>query len=133
MKFSRRLTTTSTPDLIPMIDIVFQLVVFFLMSSTFVVSPGISLDLPGSSTTENVVVEGIMIYAYQDGRLYLGDETTTFNDLRVYLGSQSSPTSIPVTLFAEGGVAYQRIIDILDLLRQEGFSRVALRAEVQEE
>jgi biopolymer transport protein ExbD len=116
-----------------MIDIVFQLVVFFLMSSTFVVSPGISLDLPGSSTTESITVEGIMIYAYQDGRLYLGDEITTFDNLREYLSSQSSPSSVPVTLFAEGGVAYQRIIDLLDLLRQEGFSRLALRAEVQEE
>ena len=46
MRFRRRLTPEARVDLIPMIDVVFQLVVFFMVSSTFMLTPGIKLALP---------------------------------------------------------------------------------------
>ncbi len=132
MKFARKLTTTATPDLIPMIDVVFQLVVFFLMSSTFVVSPGIALQLPGSSTTEPVVTDSISLYLYEDGRLFLGETEITLTQLPQILLDSGVPTTAPISLLAEGNAPYQRIIDILDSLRSQGFLQVALRAEVRD-
>ena len=42
-------------NMTPMIDVVFQLVVFFMVSSTFVVTPGIDLNLPKSGSSDAVV------------------------------------------------------------------------------
>ena len=49
---SRRNRINSNVDMTPMIDIVFQLIVFFLVSTTFAVVPGIKLNLPQSRTAE---------------------------------------------------------------------------------
>ena len=60
---SRRNRINSNVDMTPMIDIVFQLIVFFLVSTTFAVVPGIKLNLPQSRTAEGTSVQGITIYA----------------------------------------------------------------------
>jgi len=130
MKFNRRLTTTSTPDLVPMIDVVFQLVVFFLMSSTFVVSPGIALQLPGSATTEPVVTEGVNLYLYADGRLFFGEQPVTFQELEDELRSGRIPPTSPVSILAESSAEYQMVIRLLDIARGAGFFQIALRADV---
>jgi biopolymer transport protein ExbD len=135
MKFKRRLTTTSTPDLVPMIDVVFQLVVFFLMSSTFVVSPGIALQLPGSSTTEPVVTsdaEALNLYLYASGELFVGDVQFGFDELDLFLKNQGFSPTTRITIFAENTVEYQLVIQLLDIVRSNGFLQVALRANVLE-
>jgi biopolymer transport protein ExbD len=53
MRFRKSLTTRTNVELIPLIDVVFQLVVFFMVSTTFILTPGISLILPGSDTSES--------------------------------------------------------------------------------
>ena len=58
---SRRKRNSAQVDLVPMIDIVFQLILFFLVSTTFALLPGISLNLPESSTSEGVSSGGITI------------------------------------------------------------------------
>ena len=101
MRFNRRLSATAQPDLVPMIDVVFQLVVFFLMSSTFVVSPGISLSLPESRTTQSVVTDAMNIYVYADGGIFVGETSHSMESLEAFLASGEVPTSVPVSLLAE--------------------------------
>ena len=59
MKIRRSLASHATVDLVPMIDVVFQLILFFLVSTTFAVMPAISLKLPTSSTAQNSDVKEI--------------------------------------------------------------------------
>jgi len=56
MRFRRKLTTRATVELVPLIDVVFQLVIFFMVSTTFILTPGISIILPGSTTAEPVLM-----------------------------------------------------------------------------
>ena len=56
----RSLTSKSSGasvDLIPMIDVVFQLILFFLVSTTFAILPAISVNLPSSQTAEGANVD----------------------------------------------------------------------------
>jgi biopolymer transport protein ExbD len=50
VEFRRRLKPVSTVDLVPMIDVVFQLIIYFMVSTTFILTPGIGIVLPESST-----------------------------------------------------------------------------------
>jgi biopolymer transport protein ExbD len=61
MRFNRRLSPNAKPDLIPMIDIVFQLVVFFMLASTLRNDEAITYQLPQSSSAETVVVTKMQI------------------------------------------------------------------------
>ncbi|KGE73780.1 hypothetical protein DC28_00710 [Spirochaeta lutea] len=129
MKFTRRLNPNASTDLIPMIDVVFQLVVFFLMSSTFIVAPGITLDLPQSSTTESIQNEGITVFLFEDGRLFIADQEYSMDGLAEYFSSGAVPASTSVIIEGESGVPYQRIISVLDILRKNGMKAASLRAE----
>ena len=87
MKFKRRLETRAVVDLVPMIDVVFQLILFFLVSTTFAVLPGINLDLPQSSTAEGIRTNGITITASAKGELYVNREPALLENLDIILES----------------------------------------------
>ena len=71
---TKRERIRSNVDMTPMIDIVFQLILFFLVSTTFAVLPGIKLNLPQSRTSEGTSVEGITISASKNGLLFFNDK-----------------------------------------------------------
>ena len=61
MKIRRRRGVESGADLTPMIDVVFQLILFFLVSTTFAVLPGITVNLPNSETAQATELAGITL------------------------------------------------------------------------
>ena len=68
-KYKRR-DNKSNVDMTPMIDIVFQLILFFLVSTTFAILPGIKLNLPQSSTAEGTSMQGITITVDKNGLIF---------------------------------------------------------------
>ena len=62
---------SSQVDMIPLIDIVFQLILFFLVSTTFALLPGITVNLPQSTTAEESQVARLVITLSADGGLWL--------------------------------------------------------------
>lgn len=130
MKFKRRLETRAVVDLVPMIDVVFQLILFFLVSTTFAVLPGISLDLPQSSTAEGIRTNGITITASVEGDLFVNKEPALLENLDMILESlavELPRDSVPVSLEADAMVPNGTIVHILDSLRRTGFVGVNLR------
>ncbi|HKL84901.1 MAG TPA: biopolymer transporter ExbD [Treponemataceae bacterium] len=130
MKFKRKLETRAVVDLVPMIDVVFQLILFFLVSTTFAVLPGINLDLPQSSTAEGIRTNGITITASAKGELYVNREPALLENLDIILESlavELPRDSVPVSLEADDMVPNGTIVKILDSLRRTGFVGVNLR------
>ena len=122
----------SNVDMTPMIDIVFQLILFFLVSTTFVMLPGIKLNLPESSTAEGTSTEGITITADKDGLLYFNDKEVTMyalgDELKNYdVGNVLSKDKFPVTLEADAEVTNGTIVRIFDVIRESGFCVINLR------
>ena len=130
---NRRSRITATVDMTPMIDIVFQLIVFFLVSTTFAVVPGIKLNLPQSTTSEGTSVQGITIYADKDGVMFFNDKEVSMENLGQELLSFDIGTSkkeeFPVSLEADSEVTNGTIVKIFDVIRQSGFSLINLRTK----
>lgn len=130
MKFNRKLEARAVVDLVPMIDVVFQLILFFLVSTTFAVLPGISLDLPSSTTAEGTRTNGITITAGASGDLYVNSEPVTLEGLDAALSALAVSTpkdTVPVSLEADEMVPNGTIVKVLDSLRRTGFVGVNLR------
>ena len=130
MVFKRRLKPEAKVDLIPMIDVIFQLVVFFMVSSTFIITPGISLELPDSTTTEPVVITNLIVTIVSEDELYLNDEPGTVASLSEMLGSLSESSSEEIqNVVIEGDrrASYSLMVDVLDVLRESGFTGINLR------
>ncbi|MDA3808910.1 MAG: biopolymer transporter ExbD [Spirochaetaceae bacterium] len=129
MKFQRRLKPQVVVDLTPLIDIVFQLVVFFMVSSVFNTSPGIELDLPESSTTTSVAITEMIITVQNKETIFLNEKAYNLETIADAISAyEFDPTDEGdnVVLEAAKDVPYQMIITILDILRNNGFEAVNL-------
>ena len=133
MKFQRRLKPQATVDLVPMIDVVFQLVVFFMVSTTFIVTPGIGLTFPSSTTAEPVVMSKIVVTVKSREELYLNKERLDLPALGERLRQISEVFSedpeVERTIILEGDreIPYSLMIEVLDELRKNGFKDVNLK------
>ncbi len=115
----------------PMIDIVFQLILFFLVSTTFSVLPGIKLNLPESSTSEGISSPGITVTAGKDGGLYFNDKKVTMETLGAELvmfdTGDTKKNEFPVSLEADSDVTNGTVVRIFDVIRSSGYSVINLR------
>ena len=131
MKIRRRRNFNTGADLTPMIDVVFQLILFFLVSTTFAVLPGISVNLPVSETAQSEAIASITITADSSGKLWMNDEAVTFktldSKLAVFDTEGNKREDYPVTLEADEKVTNGTIVKLFDVLRKNGFAAVNLR------
>ena len=131
MKFRVIKNAGAQIDLVPMIDIVFQLILFFLVSTTFALLPAISLKLPSSTTSESTSGGSITITVEKDGNLWFNTEKVSMTELGTQLASYDlsleDRKTFPVRLEADDLVTNGTIVGIFDLLRSNGFSAVNLR------
>ena len=120
-------------DLIPMIDIVFQLILFFLVSTTFAMLPAITLKLPSSQTSESVSVGQITITLEKDGSIWLNsDKVASYGELNERLAAfdeveYEGRRDYPVQLVADELVTNGAIVQVFDILRKNGFAALNLR------
>ena len=132
MRFTRRLKPTVVVDLVPMIDVVFQLVIFFMVSSTFIMTPGIALDLPTSTSSEPVVMDRLVVTLVSEEEVYVNREQTTLEGLGALLDlltptDEDAAAVRSVVLEGSRLVPYETLVAVLDDLRSRGYRAVNLR------
>jgi len=81
MEFKRRKKIDTYLNIAPLIDVVFLLLIFFMLSSHFVTQPGIKITLPTAAATKLHPEEDIIICITGDNELYLNEEKVTLNNL----------------------------------------------------
>lgn len=130
MQFQRRLQPRVTVDLVPMIDVVFQLVVFFMLSSTLITRTGLNLDLPQASSAEETVTSSIVLSVVSEEEIYLGEERYTLEDLSLVLAEQADEDEQrTIAIEADTGMPYGTMVAVLDVLRRNGFRGANLVAQ----
>ncbi|UCB47564.1 MAG: biopolymer transporter ExbD [Spirochaetota bacterium] len=130
MRFRRSLTTRTNVELIPLIDVVFQLVVFFMVATTFILTPGISLVLPGSETSEPVVMTKLVVTVISRDEIYLNKERydiTNFERRLATLTEEEKEEIKTVVIEGDETVSYTLMVNVLDALRKSGFKGVNLK------
>jgi biopolymer transport protein ExbD len=120
-------------DLTPMIDVVFQLVLFFTVTTNFVTETHeqdetIQVDLPRADAAQVSSGEGaVHVWVAVDGTLAVEDERTDLAGLRARLGAASAadPETL-VILRADGGAPHGQVVAVMDLARALGLTRLAI-------
>lgn len=136
MKFkNKREGIRSNVDMTPMIDIVFQLILFFLVSTTFATLPGIKLNLPQSHTAESTSLMGITITADSNGALYFNDKEVSMaglgEELLTFDTGTTKKEEFPVSLEADSEVTNGTIVKIFDVIRESGYCVINLRTTAE--
>ena len=131
MRVSNRKKRGVAVDLTPMIDVVFQLILFFLVSTTFALLPAINVNLPESSTAQGAEIAGITITVQSNGKMWFNVEQVSLKTLGQKLASFDTEgkkkDEYPVTLEADENVTNGSIVKIFDILREQGFVSINLR------
>lgn len=110
------------PSLTPMIDVVFLLLVFFMLAARFGITDAVPLSQAGAAAYEGpprLVTVGVATLALNGVPL---DEATLLGDL----GRLAASPDDAVVLRAAEGVDLQRLVDVIGLLRAAGFSRLVV-------
>ena len=107
-------------DLAPLIDVVFLLLIFFMVASTLNVNEvQATIELPGTNTVEGKSIEEIVLYITKEGQLFLEKEkigweqlSNTLYDLMIKNETRE------VTVYADKEVEFQYIVNMLDLANE---------------
>ena len=115
-----------TPDLTPLIDVVFILLIFFIVSSVFKKEElALKLDLPASNAKElEVEIKQLNIELSKNSLAYLG-KVTSFDTLDTKL-SNITKKDKPVIIRIDKDVPYQKVVKVLDILQKYSLNNLAL-------
>lgn len=129
-----RLTSTrleGSPKLmiIPMIDIIFFLLVFFMLNTLYMTNQQtVPVNLPQAASASIDVVKSLQVTVAKDGQLYLGTEPMSMEQLKARVRAESAGGSTALVLRADSDVDYGRFIAVLDELKRSGAGKISLAA-----
>jgi biopolymer transport protein ExbD len=114
-------------NITPMLDLAYVLLVIFIIMTTASVQ-GIKVDLPRASSSVSLAKpQTKAITISNDGQMYLDAYPVTLTDLESRLRTQKALTpDFPVIVKGDAGVQYQKVMDVLDLLRRLDLNHVGL-------
>lgn len=133
MQFKRNKRIETSPDITPMIDVVFLLLIFFMLSTTFIVSPGITISLPKSSSeTIKKEKEEIKLAISEDGDIYMEKEKVDTDRLKsIFINASKSSLESIVIISADEKAAHGKVVEVMDLAKKSGISRLAIETEAK--
>lgn len=131
MKFKRQQREELELNLTPLIDVVFLLLIFFMVSTTFQKESAISLQLPkASESAEAAPVENIEVVINAAGRFYVNDQELVKSDAESLQAALSKliegDRDIPLTIRADAQTPYQAVVTAMDAAGQLGMLRMSM-------
>ena len=130
MRMQRRLRPDTSINLTPLIDVILQLIIFFMITTTFKTAPGIALELPSSATAQSVQSSVIRVVVVSEREIYVDRAKTDLAGLPKAIAKRAEggdPSSFKATLECGKTAPYQLVISCLDGLRKNGIEAVGLR------
>lgn len=130
LRFSKRKTSRIGIQLTPLIDMVFLLLIYFLLTSNFIEQEGVDVSLPKVVNSSVYSEEAVLVVVDRAGLFYIDDQAIDDQEfgklLRAHL-SLSSAKSVVVK--ADKRVAYDRVAQALDIAKTSGALQLHLTVE----
>ena len=117
-------------DLAPLIDVVFLLLIFFLLTAVFV-KPSIPLDLPKSETAKVIDKPEVSVTIKKDGSIMLNDDDILLPELYAALSKiyRDLLRDRDMSLMADKEVPFGRVIEVMDIAKRAGVENISVLTE----
>ena len=131
MKFKRRVELEHglrQIDIAPLIDIIFQLLIFFMLTSSFIMQPGIKVNLPKAVTSQVIKEKNIIIVVSSEDVIYIDSKVFTLKELKPYLEKNVSlePT---ILIKSDRRSSLGAVVEVWDLCRDVGIDQVNIATD----
>ena len=115
-----------TLDISPLLDVVFLLLIFFLVTTTFLPDAGMDLELPESTTATQSEMAPTVVSVGEDGAISLDGESVSVDELERAIAALPEAERGKITVRADSRVDYGVIVRIIDALRNAGVDGLSL-------
>jgi biopolymer transport protein ExbD len=126
LRFARHYRVTSGRlDMAPLVDVVLNLLVYFMLTSSFLVQPGLQIKLPEAKTTEPAEPVPLVISITADARVFLGDREVAVAELPALIAEAARE---PFEILVKGDEAARHglVVRVLDIARLAGARRLVI-------
>lgn len=131
MKLNLHKTKNPRIEMLPLIDVVFLLLVFFIYAMlSMAVHRGLPVVLPASSTAKIDKKLVLSVTIKSDGIIYVDKHPVDLENLSKTLKLRAGDETNPgVLLFADRSISYQKLFKVLDQIQTAGIQRISLQAD----
>mgnify|MGYP005848590491 CR=1 FL=1 len=131
MKFQRRRSPAASVDLTPLIDVVFLLLIFFMVTTTFVREGRMGLELPEAQTEVTVQpTEPLRIVVSADGDYSVNGRALTDAAVRTLMAAleeaSGGDTGLPLVITADGRAPHRAVVRVMDAAERIGFGKISI-------
>lgn len=130
MEIRARKRNRPTINITSLIDVMFLLLIFFMVSTTFAEHPGIKLELPTASTAEPSKLEPLTLTINKEGKMFLNESPIQEEALQRALRKAATKPDATLVLKADKGVPYGFVIRAMDISRQSGIRRIVSLTDI---
>lgn len=135
MKFQRQSREEININLTPLIDVVFLLLIFFMISTTFTREAHLNISLPEASVQagSEPPTEAIDVVVGAQGQYTINDETLVSNDAltlrRAILKLAGEARDLPFIITADAQASHQSVVTVMDVASRLGFSQLRITTQ----
>jgi biopolymer transport protein ExbD len=116
-------------EVIPMIDIMMFLLVFFVVISlNMIAGSGVQMEIPGSKTTQQLKASTITVGVTKDGKVVVAGKPLNPDQLKARLNALKKDGPVDVVLAGDKDVPLQMLLGVMDTIRGSGISSVGIAA-----
>ena len=120
-------------DISPLMDVAFQLIIFFAVTTTFLEQAGMQLELPESTTATAEETSPVEVSVTEDGTVRFQGEIVSVEQLESEVAALPATERAKITVRADRHVEYGLIVSVIDALRKAGAEGLSLPMEAIEQ
>lgn len=124
MYFSRKSTVRPDLNITPLIDVVLMLLIFFMISTSFIFQPGIMIRLPHADHSDTTTARGASVIITAEGEIYLDQIRSTLDELETKFFHY--PDKSMLLIKADQNVAHGTVVQTMNQAKNAGFQRIAI-------
>ena len=127
VRSKRALSAQAEIQMTPLIDMVFILLIFFVVTTSFVSETGLDIQRPQSNSSQTLPRENVPVAISADGRISVDGQKMGLLSIRPFLEKKLRiQADLAVVLVADKTVSVDRVVRVMDEIRAAGISEVAL-------
>jgi len=110
-------------DIAPLIDVIFLLLIFFMLTSSYIFQPGIKINLPKAVTSEVIQEKNLVITVSAKDTIHLNKRAVTLNQLKAHL-KKAAGQDWPLLIKADRQASLGKVVQIWDICREAGLTQI---------
>ena len=127
--YQSKSSETAEINMSPLIDMVFLLLIFFVVTTTFIEETGVDVQKPMAASAKSLEKKSILIAVTREGKVIYGGREVGLNGVRSMVSRLLKKQQMPVIILADEASRSGILVDVIDECKLAGARQVSIAAE----